>query len=224
MFKIETHMHTKYASYCGEMDENQLIDGYLAAGYAGMVVTDHFNRDNVFGRGPCHDYVERFLEGYYRVKEAGERQGLRIYKGAELRFDGDESDFLLFSYHNQLLQDPDAIFSMGLEAFTPQSRSDGALLIQAHPFRVGCKIADHRFLDGVEVLNMNLSHLHHNFNEKTLAYAEQWPELLRLSGSDCHRPEHVAQSGILAPTLPADDEAFTALLRSGNYQLIGTFD
>lgn len=222
MFKIETHMHTKYSSFCGELDEQELVEGYLAAGYAGLVVTDHFNRDNTLGRGICSDYVQRFLEGYYRVKELGERQGLRIYKGAELRFDGDESDFLLYGYHDSLLQDPEPIFSNGLEAFAPLYRADDALLIQAHPYRTGCHIADPHYLSGVEVLNLHPDHLAHNFNERTQAFAKQWPELIQLSGSDCHRPHHIAQGGILSQTLPADDDEFKALLRSGNFALIGS--
>lgn len=222
MYKIETHMHTMYSSFCGQLNEKELVEGYLAAGYAAVAVTDHFNRDNVLGRrGACGDYVKRFLEGYYRVKEEGERNGLRVYKGAELRFDGDDSDFLLFGYHDDLLGDPEAIFSMGLEAFSKLYRADGALIVQAHPYREGCRVADHRFLDGVEVQNMHPGHIHHNFNEKTWAYAERWPELLRLSGSDCHQAHHIAQGGITSDILPADDAEFLKLLRSRKFTLIG---
>ena len=168
--------------------------------------------------------MKRFLEGYYRVKEEGERQGLKVYKGAEIRFDGDDSDFLLYDFHDELLKDPYVFFPMGLEAFSKLYRADGALLIQAHPYRTGCRIADHRFLDGVEVLNMNPDHLHHNDNHKTLAYAQRWPELIRTSGSDCHQTHHLGRGGIVADWLPKDDHEFAQLLRSKNFELIGSFD
>ena len=45
MYKIELHLHTKYSSGCGQLDEKELISGYKAAGYSAIVVTDHYNRD-----------------------------------------------------------------------------------------------------------------------------------------------------------------------------------
>ena len=44
MYKIETHLHTRYVSQCGWLDAEAIISGYKAAGYSGIVVTDHFNR------------------------------------------------------------------------------------------------------------------------------------------------------------------------------------
>ena len=222
MYKIEMHMHTKYTSPCGQLDEKQLVEGYLKAGYAGLVVTDHYNRDafrmlkvDLLG---AEDKVQRFLEGYYRVKEEGERNGLKVYKGAEVRFDGSVNDYLLYGYHDELLRDPEGIFTMGLEKFIALSRADGALLIQAHPYRDGCWVADHRFLDGVEVLNKHPWQKNHN--EDTLAYAERWPELIRTSGSDCHEWNHVGHGGIQVAALPEDDTALVKLLRAGDFTLI----
>lgn len=223
MVKIETHMHTKYVSPCGQLDAKQLVEGYLQAGYAGVVVTDHFNRDAFYmlqaDLQGTEDKVQRFLEGYYRVKEEGERSGLKVYKGAELRFDGSISDYLLYGYHDELLQDPEAIFTMGLERFISLSRADGALLIQAHPYRPGCQVADHRFLDGVEVLNMHPGHNSHN--DQALAFAKAHPALIRTSGSDCHELHHIGNGGIEAACLPENEAALVTLLRSGEYTLIG---
>ena len=44
MYKIETHMHTKYSSKCGWLDAQTLAEGYKAAGYDAVIVTDHYNR------------------------------------------------------------------------------------------------------------------------------------------------------------------------------------
>ena len=200
------------------------MEGYLAAGYAAVTVTDHFNRYNILDKGPCEDHVKRFLDGYFRVKEEGERHGLRVYKGAEVRFDGSDNDYLLLNYHDELLADPERFFSMGLEKFIKLSRASGALLIQAHPNRKGCTMADHRYVDGMEVLNMHPGHLCHNFNEKTLEYADRWPELIRISGSDCHEAHHLAQGGIIASWLPENEEELVRLLRSNKFELIGISD
>ena len=44
MYKIEPHLHTKHTSKCGWMTAQELIDGYKAAGYDAIIVTDHYNR------------------------------------------------------------------------------------------------------------------------------------------------------------------------------------
>lgn len=221
MYKIETHLHTVYSSRCGHLDAETLVDGYLKKGYHGIIVTDHFNRVtcqylNADYRKPDHA-VSLFLESYRRLQEAALPHGMKIYKGAELRFDGSDNDYLLIGYPDWLLHDPDRIFKEGLAAFSRRCRQTEALLIQAHPYRCNCTPADPRYLDGVEVLNQNPDW--DNQNHRALAFAKA-NNLLQTSGSDCHTPYQVGNGGILSPTLPEDDRALIALLRSGNYTLI----
>ena len=223
MFKIELHMHTKYGSCCGQMDEKALVAGYLKAGYSAGVVTDHYCRDSFdyMGISPRQGKacLERFLEGYRRVAAEGAAQGLKVYRGAEVRFDDNFNDYLLLGYSDALLADPEKVFSMGLEAFSKLVRAEGALLIQAHPFRWMCAPADHRWLDGVEVCNMHPGH--NSQNDKAAEYADRWPGLIRTSGSDCHEPHHLGRGGIAAETLPEDEAGLVSLLRSGAYTLLG---
>ena len=143
--------------------------------------------------------------------------GIRVYAGAELRFDGSQNDYLLYGFHDELLADPERVMSEGLEAFAPKYRADGALLIQAHPFRNKCTPAPAELLDGVEVLNLNPRHDSHN--DLALAYAEEH-HLLMTAGSDCHRPGDEGTTGILAETLPEDSFGYADLIRSGKYTLI----
>ena len=172
MYKIETHLHTTYISHCGWLGAQAIMKAYSAAGYDAICVTDHYNRDTF-------DYIEMdlstpgsktrdFLLGYHRLKREGEKYGIRVYAGAELRFDGSQNDYLLYGFHDELLADPERVMSEGLEAFAPKYRADGALLIQAHPFRNKCTPAPAELLDGVEVLNLNPRHDSHN--DLALAY------------------------------------------------------
>ncbi len=225
MYKIEMHLHTKYASECGKMDAKEIVDAYLSAGFHGVVVTDHYNRRTHWHprmRESTAETLWGFTEGYLKVLEAGEKAGLKVYRGAEIRFDENNNDYLLYNYPDSLLSDPEALFAMGLEKFYPLSKASGALLLQAHPFRDTCRPVcipmDPHFLDGIEVCNANLHHDSHN--DMALAMAEENPHLIRVSGSDCHRPEDVGLGGILCNTLPEDESALAALLRSGNYQLL----
>ena len=221
MYKIETHLHTVHTSKCGWLDAATLTEAYRAAGYAGIIVTDHFNRDtfnylNVDLSGHT-DKVLSFLDGYNRMAEEGAKRGLRIYKGAELRFDECVNDYLLFGWPDELLADPEAVFRMGIAAFAPLARAAGAVIVQAHPYRWGCTPAIACYLDGVEVANRNLRH--ENYNDRAAEYAKQFG-LLGLSGSDCHRTEDIGLGGILTEELPEDSDAMAALIRSGAYTLI----
>ena len=221
MYKIETHLHTTYISHCGWLGAQALMKAYSAAGYAAICVTDHYNRE-------CFDYADidltapgsktdAFLLGFRHLQREAKKYGILVYEGAELRFDGSDNDYLLYGFHHELLADPEKTMSGGLAAFVPKYRADGALLVQAHPFRKNCMPAPAEYLDGVEVLNCNPRH--DSRNDLALAYAKEHG-LLMTAGSDCHRPGDEGTSGILSETLPADSFEFAALLRSGKYTLI----
>lgn len=222
MLKLETHLHTTYGSHCGQLDEHQIAEGYYKAGYAGIIVTDHF------ARGPFHyvgnelnrstqEILEQYSIGYRKVKEACKAYGIEVYRAAELRFDECMNDYLVYGWTDDLFSDPDAIFKGGLEAFIPRCREAGAILIQAHPFRDGSHPADPSLLDGIEVFNGHPRH--DNRNPKALALAQK-TGLIQLSGSDCHQTPDIGISGILVDKLPKDSLAISNLIRSGNYLLI----
>lgn len=222
MFKIETHLHTKHTSPCGQLTAEQIVDGYLAAGYSGLILTDHYCRDTFLNLNTdprdSRNALEAFLVGYRYLLQEGEERGLKVYRGAEVRFDGSWNDYLLYGYSDELLQDPEAVFSMGVEAFYELARADGALLIHAHPYRNGGMPTSAAALDGVEVLNTNQDH--DNRNDLALEFAQK-NCLLKTSGSDCHGMKHIGKGGIMVDSLPESDEELVALLRSGNYRLIG---
>ncbi len=221
MYKVETHLHTAYCSTCGQMEAREIVEAYAAAGYSGLAVTDHFNRDTFRHLGvdlnAGGDKITPFLEGFRRVQEEARCAGIRVFQGAELRFDECMNDYLLFGWDASLLADPEAVFRMGIAAFSALARRSGALLIQAHPYRHACTPAIACYLDGIEVVNGNPRHRNHNSWAK--AYAKEFG-LIALSGSDCHQPEDVAAAGILTEQLPQDTFSFAQLIRRGDYRLI----
>lgn len=223
MFKIETHLHTLYTSACAIISAEQIVEGYLAAGYSGLIVTDHFSRDTFrhlnMDTTAGQDKVEAFLTGYRMVRQEGEKRGLKVYRGAEVRFDGRWNDYLLYGFSDELLRDPEAVFTMGVEAFYKKCRAEGALLIHAHPYRNGGSPTTAAALDGVEVCNANYDH--EERNDLALAFARKYG-LIQTAGSDCHGPKQVGMGGIAVERLPEDERGLVALLRSGNYQVFET--
>ena len=218
-YRIETHLHTKHTSECGWLDARALAEGYHEAGYAAIAVTDHYSRITFAYLGidtaMPGNKIDRFFAGYDRMREEGAKQGLRIYKGAELCFDEGCNDYLLFNYPDELLSEPEEVFRMGIAAFAPLAKSAGAILIQAHPYRNKCAPVSACYLDGIETVNGSPRYE----NDRAELYARQF-NLIRTGGSDCHRVEDIGRSGIAASVLPENDEAFARLLREGTYTII----
>jgi len=222
MYKIETHLHTPDISRCAILSPEQLVEGYHAAGYAALTVTNHYNRrsfqnskiDPINGEHQLYD----FLIGYRRVKELADKVGMKTYYGAELKFDENNNEYLLFGFSDDLLSRGEDIFTMGIVEFSRLARQDGALLIQAHPFRRPCVPVAPELLDGVEIANRHDKH--NNRNDLATAFCQKY-HLIGTGGSDCHEPEDVGNGGILSPILPEDSMELAQLLRSGNFSLLG---
>ena len=45
-YKFEMHSHTNWCSACGNSSPEEMAAAYWDAGYAGMVITDHFLSGN----------------------------------------------------------------------------------------------------------------------------------------------------------------------------------
>lgn len=223
MYKIDLHVHTKYASACGYMTAEMLVDGYIKAGYSAIAITDHFNRhtyENLLGAPEGSEGFKRFIQGYEIVKVEAEKHGIKVYRGVEIRFDNDPNDYLLYNYPDWLLENMDEVLKMSLADFYEISKKTDALLIQAHPYREICTPALPCLLDGIEVENTHPWHNSHN--DLARRFAEKNPQFILTGGSDCHNPEHLGKGGILTDTLPANDDELVKLLKSGKYTILTT--
>ena len=222
MYKIETHLHTPYISPCGKLTAEQLVMGYLEAGYAAITVTDHYKpaafRHAGIDMHGAGDKLYAFLEGYREVKKIADQVGLKVYYGAEVQFYENDNDYLLFGFSDALLSDPAKVCAMSIADFSPLARADGALLIQAHPFRAHCVPVAPHLIDGVEAVNRH--EVHDNRNPLAIDFAQRY-NLLMTGGTDCHDPEDVGLGGIEADVLPEDSRALAALLRSGQFRILG---
>ena len=117
-----------------------------------------------------------------------------------------------------MLADPKAVCSMGIAAFSKLAKEDGALLIQAHPFRHHCVPVAPYLIDGVEAVNRH--DCHDNRNNLAIEYARRY-QLLMTGGADCHGPEDIGRGGIDADYLPEDSLELAELLRSGRFTILG---
>ncbi len=153
----ETHMHTVQASACGRSPGRDYIQKYMDAGYAGIIITDHFYRGNcgVDRSLPWKEFIHRFCSGYEDARNEGEKRGFPVFFGWEENFDGDE--YLIYGPDEKwMVAHPD------MPRWTRKQQYDfvhaaGGCVVQAHPFRA--RSYNHTIYlsphlsDGVEVFN-----------------------------------------------------------------------
>lgn len=196
IYKYDTHVHTSETSPCGKVNAEDVVRLYKQAGYKGIVITDHFY-DGFFNNSLQTDWknkVEDYLSGYRKALKEGERQGLKVFLGIELRFEIIRNDYLVFGVDEEFLIGYPELYKSNLEEFRGIADRKGLLIYQAHPYRAGYSPVEPHLLDGVEVYNGNPRHDSRN------DMAEDFARLNRLryiSGSDFHQVSDLARGGII---------------------------
>lgn len=210
--KIELHAHTSETSGCGKMPGEEMIGRYAGSGYDVVVVTDHLigMKDSPLS---SEERQEKWLRGYRAAKKAGERVGVTVLLGAEVRFADRPEDILIYGVKETdgawLYELMDSCMTQ--EAFYAQAHAHGLVVVQAHPFRKGLSPLDRRFLDGIEVYNGNPRH--NSRNETALEYALGGGEgFIKISGSDAHQPVDVARGGVLSAEAIRNNDDLVAFL------------
>ena len=196
-YLYETHLHTCQGSACGCVTGAEMASLYKAAGYTGVVITDHFIGGNTaIDRSlPWEQWVEEFCKGYEDAKAAGDRIGLQVFFGWESGYQGTE--FLIFGLDKQWLLEHPEIRDCSIARQYELVHSGGGIVIHAHPFRMEAYIPKLRlfpqWVDAVEAVNAthsshsSVSHKHPEWNEQAYAYAQE-NNLPITAGSDQHRP------------------------------------
>lgn len=196
-YVYETHLHTCQGSACGCVTGAEMARLYKAAGYAGVVITDHFFGGNTaIDRSlPWEQWVEEFCKGYESAKTEGDKIGLQVFFGWESGYQGTE--FLIYGLDKQWLLAHPEIRDCSIERQYELVHTHGGIVIHAHPFRSESYIPEIRLfpqlVDAVEAINAthsshnSVSHKHPEWNEEALEYAKA-NDLPITSGSDQHRP------------------------------------
>lgn len=134
-YLYETHLHTNVGSRCGVSSPEDYIPVYKKWGFTGIFVTDHFFNGNcaIDPSLPWKDQVDRYLKGYERAKEAGDKAGLDVFLGWEARLGNDE--YLVYGLGRQWLYEHPEIVTCSHEDQYQLVHEGGGALVQAHPYR-----------------------------------------------------------------------------------------
>lgn len=186
MYKYETHLHTSPVSACAKADVRQSLAFYKSLGYDGVFITNHFldGNINIDYYTPYKDKIEFFFSDYEKALEIGKEIGIKVFCGVEMSHGG--TDFLVYGLDKKWFLKHHEIMKMRKSAELSFLADNGALIIQAHPFREAGYI-DHirlypRLIHGVEVINANRTDFE---NEMAELYAEKY-NLIRFASSDNH--------------------------------------
>lgn len=221
MFKTETHLHTLEVSVCGKVRANKMVELYHDAGYQTICVSDHVKQsyfDNM-GDIPWRDKVAIIFYGYYLAKQAAKKYNMNVIMSAELLLEGTpRNHYLIYGATKKFFLKYPNICKMDICEFSKIAKENGVFVIQAHPYRDGKNIPTPEYVDGFEVYNSNPRHT--DYSEDALKTAKD-NHLYISAGSDAHREEDVARSGILTEKEIKTAKDLISAIKSGKFQLIG---
>ena len=219
MFKTETHLHVSEVSSCSHLCAKDMIQLYQQAGYHTVFVTDHltsryFSR---LGEIAWSEKTAAFLRGYERAKQAGEALGVTVLLAAELSLNAWPNDYLLYGFDKAFLDSREDLFDLSVEALHAHAKAHGVTVIQAHPNRDGYCIPTPEHVDALEAYNSNPRHENHTKSMLALAAEHALPVA---AGSDAHRPEDVARTGIVTEQPIRCTEDYLRALYSGRFTVV----
>ena len=220
-YLYEMHLHTKDTSNCANVKASVAVEEYIKAGYDGIVVTDHLSPSTYMKYGrellPWKKKVDFFLRGYKSAKKAANGR-IPVLLGMELRYrtsEGD-NDYLVYGITEDFLYNTPELLNLNSKKFYELTQKNGFLVFQAHPFRVGLKVTNPKFLDGIEIFNGNPRH--NSSNDIAEMWAKKY-DLMVTSGSDYHEIEDLGTGGIYFNKDIKDNKTLVEELLKKDYEL-----
>ena len=215
-YKIDFHVHTSPASPCSDVTSERTVETYAKLGFDGIVITNHFVKPLLKSDNP-NEVRDTYLSDYYRAKSLGEKLGLKVYLGMEIRCLESANDYLIYGIGDDDIKTITAHIEDDFITFYKAFKSDKNLILQAHPFRDGMTRQDARFIDGIESFNVHQGHNSRNgFANK---YANEHKNFVKTCGSDFHHLGNEGLGAVRMKTLPDDSFGLVEVIKSGDYLL-----
>lgn len=206
MHFYETHLHTAPLSACAKVSVTEVLEFYKSAGYTGVFLTDHFldgNIDRSLRELPYAERIEAYFNVYEQSVPIAKSIGIDVFSAFEMSYGG--CDFLVYGIDKEWCLKHEDMDKMKKSELLTMLMADGALIIQAHPFREASYI-DHirlfpRHVHGVEVFNSCRTDFE---NRLAAQYCENY-ELIAFAGSDNHVGAARARFGGMVTDEPVRD-------------------
>lgn len=218
-YLYDTHIHTIETSPCGKLGAADTIDYYASHGYAGLVITDHlheeFIRESDNRKGWDH-IIDLYLAGYRAAKKRGSEIGFDVILGAEMRFNDNNNDYLIYDIDEAWLRNHPYVIRRSIHEFYEEFHNE-VLIMHAHPYRDGNLTVFEDAVHGIELINTNPRHENHT--DHAIKLAGRHHEYYLQAGSDMHQEPDRCQAGIITKQRIRDSHEYAEVIRSGNYDL-----
>ena len=215
-FRIEMHAHTSPASPCSHISPTEMVKTYSALGYDAVVISNHFI-NFILADLPKGEAISRYIKDYEDTCKAAEECGLKIILAAEVRFDENNNDYLIYGVDRSVLETVYDYFPKGIKAFRKEVKLENSVFLQAHPFRDGMERVDAALLDGIESINVHPGH--NSRIGQAAKYAYENNLKIKIAGTDYHHPNvnHEGLSAIRTRVLPKDSFELAKILKENDY-------
>lgn len=220
MYKYETHLHTFPVSRCASAGVQESLEFYKNLGYDGVFITNHFldGNINVEKDKSYEEKIDFYFSDFEKGKEIGESLGIQVFCGVEISYAG--TDFLIYGLDKAWFLAHPEIMDMKMSDELAFMMENGALVIQAHPYREASYINHIRLfprnVHGVEVMNACRTE---NENEMAGIYARNY-NLIAFAGSDNHtaaKQKHLA--GICCEKSICSEEDFVNRVKAQQVEI-----
>lgn len=216
MYKYETHLHTYPVSACARVGVRENLEFYKQMGYDGVFITNHFldGNLNIDYNATYEEKINFYFSDYEQAKQMSEEIGIKVFLGVEMSYKG--TDFLVYGLDKQWYLSNPQIMDMEKTEELPFLMENGALVIQAHPFREAHYI-DHirlfpRSVHGVEIINACRTDFE---NDMAKNYADNYG-LLYFAASDNHIGSKLpVLAGMSSDTPLKDEQDFINRVKNG---------
>ena len=210
--KFELHAHSHPASGCSELSPAELVERCKNAGAHGLVLTNHavwWMKET-----PKDAWCAQYLKDYQDTKEAGEKLGITVILGFEIRFMDTDNDYLLFGFDESFIPTVYDWMDKTAKEFYEQFHSEDVLMIQAHPNRNNMVEISRECVDGYEVFNL---HPGHNSRVALASRLHAKNGGIAVGGTDFHHRGHEGCLFTCFSEKPQNGKDLVRLLRSGDY-------
>ena len=219
IYRTETHLHTAESSFCAMLSARRMLEIYHEKGYKTVFITDHLTEKTFekYDRETWEESVWRYLRGYREAKVVGDKLGMNVILGAEITLTESPNDYLAYGITREFMLSHPEIYNLTRDELDREAKKYGIFLVQSHPYRDGMCFPTPDCVDGVEVYNSNPRH--NDFSDKSLAVARE-NGLYITAGSDAHREDDAALSGIITDTEIKTSDDFISVIKSGEFTII----
>lgn len=223
-YKYETHVHSSQCSKCAISSSQEMVRALHAAGYAGMVLTDHFIFGNtcVYSFLPWEERMQCYYQSYLDAKKEAEWLDFDVIFGIEHAY-GDGKEVLIYGVElDFLLANPD-IPEITLDELVRRVHEQGGVVIQAHPYRsrsyvnmaVGPRID---IVDGIEMYNCGNER---EDDRNAYLLSKRFDGIITCGGDiHCAESEDVGKAGIVLPCRVSSSREFAEQLKKREHQFI----